>query len=278
VSTEDLQDPEGSLARQREEAERLVASSGGLIVRTYFDRGYSRSLPWSRRPEANRLLRDSRGPDRGWDAVVVGETKRTFYGMQLFDVAPGLLERRVAVWLPEVGGPYDPLNAAHNLILAMHGILGREEREVIRKRVRNQQEAAVKVGDPTHVGGRPPYGYRLVAAGPHRKKRRAAEGQQEHRLVPDPTTAAVVRRIFAAYLGGKSVRTIVCELNTDGIPCPSATDPNRNSHRRQDGWQVATISTILRNVTYSGFRVWGRSARSSGSWTRHARAGTSLPA
>ena len=28
VSTEDLQDPEGSLARQREEAERLVASSG----------------------------------------------------------------------------------------------------------------------------------------------------------------------------------------------------------------------------------------------------------
>jgi hypothetical protein len=43
VSTEDLQDPEGSLARQREEVERLVASSGGLIVTTYFDRGYSRS-------------------------------------------------------------------------------------------------------------------------------------------------------------------------------------------------------------------------------------------
>ena len=95
VSTEDLQDPEGSLARQREEAERLVASSGGLIVTTYFDRGYSRSLPWSRRPEANRLLHDSRDPERGWDAIVVGETKRTFYGMQLFDVAPGLLERRL---------------------------------------------------------------------------------------------------------------------------------------------------------------------------------------
>ena len=257
VSTEDLQDPEGSLARQREEAERLVASSGGLIVRTYFDRGYSRSLPWSRRPEANRLLHDSRDPERGWDAIVVGETKRTFYGMQLFDVAPGLLERRVAVWLPEVSGPYDPLNAAHNLILAMHGILGREEREVIRKRVRNQQETAVRASDPNHVGGRPPYGYKLVAVGPHRKKRRAAEGQQEHRLVPDPTTAPVVRRIFSAYLAGKSVRAIVRELNSDGIPCPSAADPSRNSHRRQDGWQVATISTLLRNITYTGFRVWG---------------------
>jgi DNA invertase Pin-like site-specific DNA recombinase len=228
-----------------------------LIVTTYFDRGYSRSLPWSRRPEANRLLHDSRNPERGWDAIVVGETKRTFYGMQLFDVAPGLLERRVAVWLPEVSGPYDPLNAAHNLILAMHGILGREEREVIRKRVRNQQETAVRAGDPNHVGGRPPYGYRLVAVGPHRKKRRAAEGRQEHRLVPDPTTAPVVRRIFAAYLAGKSVRAIVRELNTDGIPCPSAADPSRNSHRRQDGWQVATISTMLRNITYTGFRVWG---------------------
>lgn len=257
VSTEDLQDPEGSLARQREEAERLVASSGGVIVATYFDRGYSRSLPWSRRPEAERLLNDSRRPDRGWDAIVVGETKRTFYGMQLFDVAPGLLERRVAVWLPEVSGPYDPLNAAHNLILAMHGILGREEREVIRKRVRNQQETAVRAGNPAHVGGRPPYGYKLEAVGPHRKKRRAEEGQQEHRLVPDPATAPVVRRIFATYAAGQSVRAIARELNEDGIPCPSATDPRRNSHRRQDGWQVATISTMLRNITYTGYRVWG---------------------
>jgi site-specific DNA recombinase len=257
VSTEDLQDPEGSLARQREEAERLVASSGGLIVATYFDRGYSRSLPWSRRPEADRLLRDSRSADRDWDAIVVGETKRTFYGMQLFDVAPGLLERRVAVWLPEVSGPYDPLNAAHNLILAMHGILGREEREVIRKRVRNQQQAAVKAGDPAHVGGRPPYGYRLEAVGPHRKKRRAAEGQQEHRLVADPTTAPIVRRIFAAYAGGQPIRAIVRELNEDGVPCPSASDPSRNSHRRQDGWQVNTVSTMLHNITYTGYRVWG---------------------
>ena len=64
--------------------------------------------------------------------------------MQLFEVAPGLLERRVAVWLPEVSGPYDPLTSVHNLILAMHGILGREEREVIRKRVWNQQEAEVQ--------------------------------------------------------------------------------------------------------------------------------------
>ena len=73
----------------------------------------------------------------------------------------------------------------------------------------------------------------------------------------EPTTAPVVRRIFDAYLAGKSVRAIVRELNTDGIPCPSAADPSRNSHRRQDGWQVATISTMLRNITYTGFRVWG---------------------
>ena len=100
------------------------------------------------------------------------------------------------------------MNAARKLILAIQGILGREEREVIRRRVRNQQETAVKAGDPNHVGGRPPYGHRLVAVGPHRKKRRAAEGQQEHRLVPDPTTAPVVRRIFAASVPGRQVGAI----------------------------------------------------------------------
>ena len=58
VSTEDAQDPAASRGRQLRRSNELVRSHGGEIVAEYFDLGQSRSLPWKRRPEANRLLED----------------------------------------------------------------------------------------------------------------------------------------------------------------------------------------------------------------------------
>lgn len=55
-STEDNQDPATSKAWQVGEAARFVEPLGGEIVEEFFDIGQSRSLPWERRGEANRLL------------------------------------------------------------------------------------------------------------------------------------------------------------------------------------------------------------------------------
>jgi hypothetical protein len=54
----------------------------GVIVAEYFDVGCSRRLPWPMRPEAARLLADAdlASPDREFDAIVVGEYERAFYG------------------------------------------------------------------------------------------------------------------------------------------------------------------------------------------------------
>lgn len=75
VSTEDQQDPASSrnwqLARSRQ-----IIEGHGEVVTEFFDIGQSRSLPWKRRPEAARLLDAFRDPDRGFDAVVVGEPQR----------------------------------------------------------------------------------------------------------------------------------------------------------------------------------------------------------
>ena len=38
-----------------------------------------------------------------------------------------------------------------------------------------------------HLGGRPPYGYRLVDAGPHPNRAHAQWGRRLHRLDPDPS-------------------------------------------------------------------------------------------
>ncbi|HEV8561406.1 MAG TPA: hypothetical protein VGR06_34225 [Actinophytocola sp.] len=54
----------------------------------YFDAGYSRRLPWVDRPEAAALLAALADPDRGFDAIVVGEYERAFFGDQLQQLLP----------------------------------------------------------------------------------------------------------------------------------------------------------------------------------------------
>ena len=88
VSTEDRQSPEDSIAWQRSIAAALIDPQGGRIVADYLDVGVSRSLPWSRRPEATRLLADCARMDRGFDAIVIGEPQRAFAGAQYGLTAP----------------------------------------------------------------------------------------------------------------------------------------------------------------------------------------------
>jgi site-specific DNA recombinase len=61
TSTDDLQDPVDSLRWQADTAARLVAPHGEIVA-TYHDIDKSRSLPWERRPEASRILRDLKNP------------------------------------------------------------------------------------------------------------------------------------------------------------------------------------------------------------------------
>lgn len=71
VSTEDQQDPASSRGWQLSRATQLIEPADGEVVAEFFDVGQSRSLPWSRRPEACRLLKLLADPDRGFDAVVL---------------------------------------------------------------------------------------------------------------------------------------------------------------------------------------------------------------
>jgi hypothetical protein len=71
-------------------AEDLVAGHG-RIVAEFFDVDRSRRLPWSQRPRSAALLRLLADPARGFDAVVVGEYERAFYGDQVVTLLPVLV-------------------------------------------------------------------------------------------------------------------------------------------------------------------------------------------
>lgn len=103
------------------------------------------------------------------------------------------------------------------------------------------------------IGSFASYGYRKDPA-------------DKHHLLIDPVTAPVVKEIFNAYAGGKSIIAIVRELNAKGIPNPTAykylsgiryKSPASSGN---DGlWQDSTVRRILKNEIYTGTMVQGKS-------------------
>jgi DNA invertase Pin-like site-specific DNA recombinase len=257
VSTEDQQDPESSRAWQLTRSRALIEQRGGEIVTEYFDVDDSRSIPWQRRPHATALLADLRNPSRGFDAVVIGEPHRAFYGNQYGLTFPLFEHFGVPLWVPEVGGPIDPANEAHDLVMSVFAGMSKGERNRIKIRVRTAMEAQARI-EGRFLGGRPPYGYLLVDAGPHPNPAKAADGKRMHRLDIDPEAAPVVRRIFALFIGGYGIYAIAEALTRDGIPCPSAHDPGRNQHRCGVAWNKFAVRAILANPRYTGHQVWNK--------------------
>lgn len=257
VSTEDQQDPDASRGWQLSRARQLVEPAGYAIVEEFFDLGTSRSLPWKRRPQASRLLGVLPDPNRGFDGVVIGEPQRAFYGNQFSLTFPVFTHYGVQLWVPEVGGPVDPGSEAHDLVMTLFGGMSKGERSRIQIRTRAAMKDLALRTD-RFLGGRPPYGYRLIDAGPHPNPGRAAAGQRAHRLVPDEETAPVVRRIFEMFVAGQGVRFIAQQLTDAEVPSPSAHDQARNPHRDPRGWAFSAVRAILSNEAYTGRRVWAK--------------------
>ena len=70
------------------------------------------------------------------------------------------------------------------------------------------------------LGGRPPYGYQLVDAGPHPNPGKAAIGQRLHQLAPIRSARRSSQRIFAEYLDGAGLHAIAAGLTRRRHPLP----------------------------------------------------------
>jgi len=183
VPTEDWQDPVTSRARQLQQAVMLTAGHG-TIVAQFFDTGESRTLPWARRPQAAALVAQLADPDRGWDAIVIGEYERASYGGQYSSMAPLFEHYGIQLWTPEVGGRIDFGAEDHEETMLALGL--QSKREIVRTKIRVRTAMATQTREQgRYLGGRPPYGYRLADAGPHPNKVHASWGRRAHRLEPD---------------------------------------------------------------------------------------------
>jgi DNA invertase Pin-like site-specific DNA recombinase len=256
MSTSEFQDPQTSRAWQRAVSDELIDGVGSVVVE-FFDVGRSRRWSWSDRPEASALLAAASRSDRLFDAVVIGEYERAFHSDQFRQVVTRLNELGVEVWLPEAGGPVELDSPVHQALMVLLG--AQAQREVARARQRVLAAMRAQTSQQGRfLGGRPPYGYRLVDGGPHPNARHSGWGRRLQVLAPDPITAPWVRWMFRERAAGRARASIARELNDRGVPCPSSADPRRNSHRQGGRWMVSAVAAILENPRYTGRQVWNR--------------------
>lgn len=119
------------------------------------------------------------------------------------------------------------------------------ERELITLRTTRARRLKVAAGHVI-VNGMPPYGYRQ------------AEVAGRQSLVIVEEEAVVVRRIFQAYVGGQSIRSIQLMLSAERVP--TAADLGRRSRKKRGfgEWGPISVLLILRNETYRGVWHYGK--------------------
>ena len=73
----------------------------------------------------------------------------------------------------------------------------------------------------------------------------------ERTLIVNEVEAITVRRIYADYTSGKSIRRIVNELNEENVPRKNPDTP----------WRIAIVTYILTNEKYIGDQMYLKTAR-----------------
>ncbi len=232
-----------SIADQQREQDDLISRERWPAPLRYQDSEISGER--RDRPDFVRLMGDAR--QGKFNVLVLWDLKRLSRGTDL----PQILERLVyyGVRVITVNG-YDSSIEGADIRGWVDGMFGhRDLRELARSTHRGLKGRAL---EGASAGGLP-YGYRVTQTG-------------EREIVREE--AAIVRRIYADYISGMSVRRITKALNDEGIPTARGTtwavSAIHPDHRRGIG--------ILANPIYRGRQIWNRSH-----WVKHPDTGKRQP-
>jgi site-specific DNA recombinase len=234
VSTE-AQEARGTIGSQLEALRARVAAGGDELVAEFVDDGYSGA----------RL--DRPGLDTLRDAAEAGKIEaiwclspdrlaRSFaYQMLILDELS-----RLGVTVCFTDSPPIDSDPQARLLVQVQGVIAEYERAKFAERERRGKLYRARAGEV--LSRKVPYGYRRVPRGP---------AGPAHLIVHE-AEAAVVRRVFADFTGGASIRGIAKALARDGVPSPEG----------RAVWPLATVGRLLRNEAYVGRLYWNRTATS----------------
>jgi site-specific DNA recombinase len=216
------------------------------IVAEYLDDGVSGTVPLDARPGGSRLLADLRSGRTNARGVVCLTHKRIGRKALVIHLAIEQIEVELGLSLVAVREPVprEASAGARAMMRAMYAGVAQYDREDIIANSRAGMERVARAGG--WLGGRPPFGYRLV---PFVSPDLTYRGK---RLAIDEAQAEIVRLIFDLCERGYSQTRIADELNARNVPHPIGW----HDEKRNRQWYGATAGAVLRNPLYAGEWTW----------------------
>jgi site-specific DNA recombinase len=208
--SEDRDDDERGITRQRKDTGTLAASRNLTVVEEYADNDLS-ATSGAPRPRYSDMMAAARRGE--FSVIIVFQLSRLWRNR--IERAEGIETlRRAGVSVICVKGPDMDLSTAYGRAFA--GLVGEfdtMEAEVKGERTVPAQRQAAEAG--LHLGGARPFGWDLIPD-PARKGK-----PSEHRPVlpvVNESEAEELRRLTAAVLAGDSLNSLARDLNDRGIP------------------------------------------------------------
>ncbi|MCL1831470.1 MAG: recombinase family protein [Oscillospiraceae bacterium] len=242
-------DESESIQNQKAMLRAFCEERGWDVFDIYCDEDYS-GIDHAR-PEFNRLISDC---ENGRVNIVLCKSQSRF--SRDMEVIERYIHNKFVEWnvrFISIVDRADSFDTSNKKARQINGLINEWYLEDISDNIRKTLQSKRQRGEFT--GSFAPYGY-LV------------DPNNKNHLVIDDNTAPIVREIFDWFISGWGYRKIAIALNERGIPNPSLykqqsnskyVNIKGNSSNAKGLWTTPTIFTILRNETYIGTLVQGKS-------------------
>ncbi len=235
VSSE-RQDVDLSVAAQLRALRDYAEKNGYHVAREYVDEAESGRI--ADRPQFQKMLDEAAKPEAPFKEILVWKFSR-FTRKREHAVAFKSMLRRRGIRVVSITEHADDSPTGKLMEAIIESVDEFYSENLAQEVVRGMRESASR---GFWVASRVPYGYRKLMVQDGAKKRPTLE--------PDPTTAAVVERIFGMAEAGRGILDITRTLNDEGIANPTGRL-----------WSKNGVHIILRNEVYTGTLVWGIDAK-----------------
>ncbi|MGN0704837.1 MAG: recombinase family protein [Lentihominibacter sp.] len=244
-----------SISNQRLIIEHFLQDNEDFeLVETYVDDGYTGTN--FDRPGVQKMLEDI---DAGLiDCVIVKDLSR--FGRERIETGMYILKEfeSKGIRFIAINDNYDSLTAGSgdkHLVMPIKAMTNDFYSQDISNKVKASQSVKREKGE--FMGAQAPFGY-------------VKDPDNPNHLLVDPEAANIVRMIFAKRISGMSANEIAEHLKTAGVMTPScykeAHDPSyRNTSTKpgRSNWSAKQVLTVLKNETYLGSVVQGKTRRVS---------------
>ena len=244
-----------SISNQRLIIERFLQDNEDFeLVETYVDDGYTGTN--FDRPGVQKMLEDI---DAGLiDCVIVKDLSR--FGRERIETGMYILKEfeSKGIRFIAINDNYDSLTAGSgdkHLVMPIKAMTNDFYSQDISNKVKASQSVKREKGE--FMGAQAPFGY-------------VKDPDNPNHLLVDPEAANIVRMIFAKRISGMSANEIAEHLKTTSVMTPSCykeahapSYKNTSTKPGKSNWTAKQVLNVLKNETYLGSVVQGKTRRVS---------------